>query len=46
MQEQRKNGRFSAKVEKVVRVVLYRAAISQSDYRKAGPYQLPFNNAM
>ena len=30
-------------LKKVVRVVLYGPAISQSDSRKASPYQLPFN---
>ena len=35
---------FSAEVEKVVRIVVYGPAISQSDYRKADPYQLPSNN--
>ena len=34
---------FLQKLKKVVRVVLYKPAISQSDYRKAGSYQLPFN---
>ena len=29
---------------KVVRIVLYGPAISQSDRKKAGLYQLPFNN--
>ena len=32
------------KFKKVVRIVLYGPAIGQSDYRKAGPYELPFNN--
>ena len=46
MPEQRKleNGWFYAEVEKVVRIVLYGPAISQADCRKAGPYQLPYNN--
>ena len=35
---------FLQKLKKVVRIVLYGPAISQSDCRKAGPYQLPFNN--
>ena len=34
---------FLQKLKKVVRIVLYGPAISQSDWRKAGPYQLPFN---
>ena len=41
-----KNGQFSVKFEKVVRVVLYGSAISQSDCRKAGPYQLPCNKVI
>ena len=32
---------FLQKLKKVVRIVLYGPAISQSDFRKAGPYQLP-----
>ena len=32
---------FPQRLKKVVRIVLYRPAISQSDCRKAGPYQLP-----
>ena len=35
---------FLQKLKKVVRIVLYGLAISQSDYRKTGPYQLPCNN--
>ena len=35
---------FLQKLKKVVPVVLYGPAISQSDCRKAGPYQLPYNN--
>ena len=35
---------FLQKLKKVVRIVLYGPAISQSDCRKAGPYQLPYNN--
>ena len=35
---------FLQKLKKVVRIVLYGPAISQSDCRKAGPYQLPSNN--
>ena len=35
---------FLQKLKKVVRIVLYGPAISQSDCRKAGPYQLPCNN--
>ena len=34
---------FPQKLKKVVRIVLYRLAISQSDCRKTGPYQLPYN---
>ena len=34
------------KLKKVVRIVLYGPAISQSDCRKAGPYQLPCNNVI
>ena len=36
---------FLQKLKKVVRIVLYGPAISQSDYRKASPYQLPFNKS-
>ena len=36
-------GDFLQKVIKVVRIVLYGPTISQSDYRKADPYQLPSN---
>ena len=32
---------FLQKLKKVDRIVLYGPAISQSDCRKAGPYQLP-----
>ena len=32
------------KLKKVVRIVLYGPAVSQSDCRKAGSYQLPLNN--
>ena len=35
---------FLQKLKKVVRIVLYGPAISQSDCKKAGPYQLPCNN--
>ena len=42
--ENLKNGRFSTKLQKVIRIVLYRPAIGQSDCRKASPYQLPYNN--
>ena len=35
---------FPQKLKKVVRIVLYRPAISQSDCMKAGPYQLQYNN--
>ena len=38
------NGRLSAKVEKVVHIVLYGPTISQSDCRKAGRYPLPLIN--
>ena len=34
---------FLRKLKKVVRIVLYGTAISQSDCRKAGPHQLPCN---
>ena len=34
------------KLKKVVRMVLYGPAISQSDCRKTGPYQLPFNEEL
>ena len=47
MQEQRKLEKmddFLQKLKKVVRIVLYGPAISQSDCKKAGPYQLPYNN--
>ena len=33
---------FLQKLKKVVRIMLYGPAISQSDCRKAGPYQLPY----
>ena len=39
-----KNGRFLQKLKKAVRIVLYGPAISQSDCRKAGPYQSSSNN--
>ena len=32
---------FLQKLKKMVRIVLYGPTISQSDCRKAGPYQLP-----
>ena len=35
---------FLQQLKKVVRIVLYGAAIGQSDCKKAGPYQLPSNN--
>ena len=35
---------FPKKLKKIVRIVLYGPAISQSDCRKPGPYQLPCNN--
>ena len=34
---------FLQKLKKVVRIVLYGPAISQSDCRKTGPYQLSYN---
>ena len=36
---------FPQKLKKVVRIVLYGPAISQSDCRKAGPYQLHVINS-
>ena len=36
-------GDFLPKLKKIVRIVLYGPAISQSDCRKAGLYQLPCN---
>ena len=35
---------FLQKLKKLIRIVLYGPAISQSDCRKAGPYQLTSNN--
>ena len=35
---------FLQMLKKVVRIVLYGPAISQSDCGKTGPYQLPYNN--
>ena len=35
---------FLQKFKKMVRIVLYGPAISQSDCRKVGPYQLAYNN--
>ena len=35
---------FLQKLKKVVRVVLYGPAISQSNCKKAGPYQLLYSN--
>ena len=35
---------FLQKLKKVVHFMLYGPAISQSDCRKASPYQLPLNN--
>ena len=35
---------FLQKLKKVVRIVSYGLAISQSDCRKIGPHQLPYNN--
>ena len=37
-------GDFLQKLKKVVRIVLDGLAINQSDCRKTGPYQLPYNN--
>ena len=37
---------FLQKFKTVVHIVLYGPAISQSDCRKAGPYQLPYDNAL
>ena len=34
---------FLQNLKKVVRIVLYGLAMSQSDSRKAGPYQFPYN---
>ena len=34
---------FLQKLKKEVRIVLYGPAISQSDRKKTGPYQLPSN---
>ena len=39
-----KMGDFLQKLKMVVRIVLYRPAISQSGCKKAGPYQLQYNN--
>ena len=35
---------FPNKLKKVFLIVLYGPAISQSDCRKPGPYQLAYNN--
>ena len=35
---------FLQKLKKLIRIVLYGLAISQSDCRKGGPYQLSSNN--
>ena len=35
---------FLQKSKKVVLIVLYEQAISQSDCKKASPYQIPYNN--
>ena len=35
---------FLKKLKKAVRIVLYRPAINQSNCKKTGSYQLPFNN--
>ena len=40
------SGWLSAKVEKVVRIVLYGLVIGQPDHRKTGPYQFPFNSML
>ena len=40
------SGWFSAKVEKVVRIVLYGLVIGQPDHRKTGPYPFPFNSML
>ena len=48
MPEQRKLEKrddFLQKLKKVVRIVLYGPAISQSDWRKAGLYQLPYSKS-
>ena len=37
---------FLRKLKTVVRIVLYGPAISQSDCKKAGPYQLPCNKLL
>ena len=37
---------FLQKFKKVVHIVLYGPAISQSDCKKAGPYQLAYNNPL
>ena len=37
---------FLQKLKKVVRIMLYGPAISQSDFRKASPYQLPCNKCV
>ena len=37
---------FLQKLKKVVRMVLYGPAISQSDCRKVGPYQLPYSKRL
>ena len=37
---------FLQKLKKMVRIVLYGPAISQSDCRKVGQYQLPYNNML
>ena len=39
-------GDFLQKLKKVVRIMLYGLAISQSDCRKANPYQLSYNNML
>ena len=35
---------FLQKLKKVARIVLYGPAISKSDCKKVGPYQLAYNN--
>ena len=46
MPKQWKIAHFLQKLKKVVSIVLYGPAISQSDGRKTGPYQLPSNNTL
>ena len=35
---------FLQKLKNLVRIELYRPVINQSDFRKAGPYQLTYKN--